>query len=329
MKRIIVCGFGFMGQNHTANIFRHPDLELAAVVDATPKSAIKPVSGNLTTAAVDWDSLQEVPFYSTLSEALSSTPADAVLIAAPTRFHFPLAMEAITAGKHVFVEKPLCFSLDEGTALLQAIQGKNLVFQVGHCVRFNPVYRTLREVFQKQTYGKLRFLKFLRMTGTPNWGAWKNLDVSLTSVSGPLFDLNIHDIDFALSLLGLPRRMTAAKLAPFDSIFHSEWSYPDCSIRIEGGFMLPSTLPFRSAFSAVFDHAVLEYDSRIGNSITVSSEKECSNMDCSAPHSNYYEELDEFASAMIHGTAVQCTLQDGFNAVKTCYELKALLERNA
>ena len=168
-----------------------------------------------------------------------------------------------------------------------------------------------------------------KMSRFPNLGAWKNLDVSLTSVSGPLFDLNIHDIDFALSLLGLPRRMTAAKLAPFDSIFHSEWSYPDCSIRIEGGFMLPSTLPFRSAFSAVFDHAVLEYDSRIGNSITVSSEKECSNMDCSAPHSNYYEELDEFASAMIHGTAVQCTLQDGFNAVKTCYELKALLERNA
>ena len=120
--------------------------------------------------------------------------------------------------------------------------------------------------------------------------------------------------------------MTAAKTEPFDSLFHSEWGYPDCTIQIKGGFMLPSTVPFRSAFRAVFDHAVLEYDSRIGNSITISSEKECSKMDCSAPNSYYYEELDEFASAMIHGTSVQCGLRDGFNAVKTCYELKALLE---
>lgn len=326
MKRIIVCGFGFMGQTHTANIFRHPDLELAAVVDFTPKSAIKPVSGNLKNDAMDWEKLQEIPFFPTLTEALSSTQADAVLIAAPTRFHFPLAMEAIKSGKHVFVEKPLCFRVDEGTALLHAVQGKNLVFQVGHCVRFIPAYRTLRKIFQEQTYGKLRFLDLLRMTGTPNWGAWKNLDVSLTSVSGPLFDLNIHDIDYALSLLGEPQRMTAAKTEPFDSLFHSEWDYPDCTIQIKGGFMLPSTVPFRSAFRAVFDHAVLEYDSRIGNSITVSSEKECSKMDCSAPNSYYYEELDEFASAMIHGTFVQCGLRDGFNAVKTCYELKALLE---
>jgi len=74
---------------------------------------------------------------------------------------------------------------------------------------------------------------------------------------------------------------------------------------------------------------VLEYDSRTGNSISVSSEKDCSNTVCSAPHSSYYEELDEFASAMIYGTPVQCAPQDGFNAVKTCYELKALLERNA
>ena len=329
MKRIIVCGFGFMGQNHTANIFRHPDLELAAVVDSRPREEIKPIKGNVATAEIDWNLLNGIPFYTTLSEAMEQCPADAVLIASPTRFHFPLAMDAITAGKHVFVEKPLCFSLDEGTALLQAIQGKNLVFQVGHCVRFMPAYRTLRNVFLEQTYGKLRFLKFQRMTGTPNWGAWKNLDVSLTSVSGPLFDLNIHDIDYALSLQGLPTRMSAAKTASFDSIFHSEWSYPDCTIQIEGGFMLPSTLPFRSAFFAVFDHAVLEYDSRTGNSISVSSEKDCSNTVCSAPHSSYYEELDEFASAMIYGTPVQCAPQDGFNAVKTCYELKALLERNA
>ena len=73
MKRVIVCGFGFMGQNHTANVLRCKDLELAAVVDSTPKSEIKPVKGNVSTGAFDWNKLQDIQFYPSLSEALDFT----------------------------------------------------------------------------------------------------------------------------------------------------------------------------------------------------------------------------------------------------------------
>ena len=132
MKRVTVCGFGFMGQNHTANIFSHPDLELAAVVDSRSKDKIRSVKGNIAAAEFEWNRLDDIPFYTVLSEALEQCPADAVLIASPTAFHVPLALEAIKYGKHVFVEKPLCFTMEEAASVQSALAGKNLVFQVGH-----------------------------------------------------------------------------------------------------------------------------------------------------------------------------------------------------
>lgn len=326
MKRVIVCGFGFMGQNHAGNIFRCKDLELAAVVDSTPKSEIKPVKGNVATDAFDWEKLKDIPFFPSLSEALDRSDADAVLIATPTRFHVPLALEAVAHGKHVFVEKPLCFSLEDGETLKKAMAGKDLVFQVGHCVRFKNEYRILREACADKRCGKLKYLKLYRLTGTPNWGAWKNLDKSIPSASGPIFDLCIHDIDYALSLMGEPKSVSARKADYSDTVFTADWEYSGgCRVEIEGGFMLPSPLPFRTGFFAVFEHAAMEYDSRLGDKITLSTDQESKVVDSSMEETIYQAELAEFVSAITTGTPVQCGLDGGFKAIKWSHRLKDLL----
>jgi len=330
MKRVIVCGFGFMGQNHAANIFLHPDLELAAVVDSRPKAEIRPVKGNIATAEFDWDRLNDIPFYTTLSEALEQCPSDAVLIASPTAFHVPLALEAIKHGKNVFVEKPLCFSLEEAASIQAALEGKNLVFQVGHCVRFLQEYKLLASAVRENQYGKLKSLKLTRMTGTPNWGVWKDLQISLVSTAGPLFDLNIHDIDYALSLTGEPDEMTVQIRPESETMFQTVWQYRNgTAVQIEGGFIKPSTLPFRSGFFAVFDHAVMEFDSRFGNKVVLSTETESSEINTKAERSNYVEELVEFASAMETGSPVQCNAEEAIRTVRCCGELKNLLEKPA
>ncbi len=327
MKRIIVCGFGFMGQNHTANIFRHPDLELAAVVDSRPREEIKPVKGNVATAEIDWNLLKDIPFYTNLSEALEQCPADAVLIASPTTIHVPLSLAAIEHGKHVFVEKPLCFSLVEAASIQSALEGKNLVFQVGHCVRFQREYKMLGTAVRENRYGKLKFLNLIRMTGTPNWGVWKDLQISLVSTAGPLFDLNIHDIDFALSLAGEPDSITIQRCPESDTLFRAAWQYRNGTVlQIEGGFIKPSTVPFRSGFTAVFDHAVMEYDSRFGSRIMLSTEKEFSVINTETERSNYYDELAEFASAMETGSPVQSNAEEAIRTVRCCCRLKSLFE---
>ena len=329
MKRIIVCGFGFMGQNHAANIFLHPDLELAAVVDSRPKDKIQPVKGNIATAQLDWNRLSDIPFYTTLTEALEQCSADAVLIASPTAFHVPLALEAIKHGKHVFVEKPLCFSLEEASSIQSALKGKALVFQVGHCVRFQSEYKMLGEAVRDNRYGKLTFLNLVRMTGTPNWGVWKDLQISLTATAGPLFDLNIHDIDYALSLAGEPDNITVQRRPESDTLFRSAWQYRNGTlVQIEGGFLKPSTLPFRSGYTAVFEHAVMEYDSRFGSKIMLSDETGSSEVSTATDRSSYYDELAEFASALETGSPVQCNADEAIRTIRGCWQLRSLLEQD-
>ena len=328
MKRVIVCGFGFMGQNHAANIFLHPDLELAAVVDSRLKNQIQPVKGNIATAQFDWTQLDDIPFYTTLSAALEQCSADAVLIASPTAFHVPLSLEAIARGRHVFVEKPLSFTLEEAASIQSALAGKDLVFQVGHCVRFLQEYKLLASAVRKNQYGKLKSLKLTRMTGTPNWGVWKDLQISLVSTAGPLFDLNIHDIDYALSLTGEPDEMTVQTRPESETMFQTVWHYPNgTTVQIEGGFIKPSTLPFRSGFTAVFDQAIVEYDSRFGSKIMLSTETGFSEIGTAAEHSEYFDELAEFASAMETGSPVQCNVAEATRTIRCCGKLKSLLEK--
>ena len=328
MKHVIVCGFGFMGQNHAANIFLHPDLELAAVVDSRPKNKIQPVRGNIATAEFDWKRLNGIPFYTTLADALEQCPADAVLIASPTAFHVPLALEAIEHGKHVFVEKPLCFTLEEAASVQSAPAEKKLVFQVGHCVRFKPEYRRLASAVRENRYGKLKSLKLTRMTGIPKWGVWKDLQISLVSTAGPLFDLNIHDIDYALSLTGEPDEMTVQTRPESETMFQTVWHYSNGTVvQIEGGFIKPSTLPFRAGFTAVFDQAIMEYDSRFGSKIMLSTETGFSELGTAAEHSEYFDELAEFASAMETGSPVQCNVAEATRTIRCCGKLKSLLEK--
>ena len=185
----------------------------------------------------------------------------------------------------------------------------------------------LASAVRENRYGKLKSLKLTRMTGTPNWGVWKDLPISLVSTAGPLFDLNIHDIDYALSLMGEPAEMTVQTRPESETMFQTVWHYSNgTAVQIEGGFIKPSTLPFRSGFTAVFDRAVMEYDSRFGDKIMLSTETESAEIGTAAGRSNYYDELAEFADAMETGSPVQCNAEEASRTVRCCCRLKSLLE---
>lgn len=323
MKRIILCGFGFMGQTHAANILKHPELELAAVVNAIPKEDIKPVSGNIATGAFDMSLLKDIPFFSNLKEALEKCSCDAVLIATPTDFHVPMSLEAIAANKHVFVEKPLCFTKEESDKLLASLDGKNLIFQVGHCVRFIREYAFIAELMESGKYGKLRHLTLCRKTGIPAWGAWSEQKPDISSAAGPLYDLNIHDVDFALSILGKPVKLAASKISGTDMLFQAEILFENgVSVNVDGGFFPRPETPFRASFVAIFDEAVLEFDTRTGLQLSqggASSKLELDGIDC------YYGELAGFADAMAGRADVKCKAAEAAAAVDTCRELASYL----
>ncbi len=324
MKKIILVGFGFMGQTHADNILSLPGVELAAVAERVPKAQLRPARGNINTRRIDWDRIADILFYPTLEEALKSCDADAVVIAAPTQMHQSCILTAIAHGKHIFVEKPLCVRLEEAEEIRRRLIGSGLVFQVGHCMRFQREYRYLASLIAEKTCGQLLFLQLYRYSGTPAWGDWKNEQASAAS-GGALFDLNIHDVDYALSVLGEP---DSTGINPVirnrfgNGVLDATWEYANGTIvRIEGGFFPPPTLPFRAGYTAVFEKVSIEFRSLDGLIVARHGLAESDFVDFSDENDPYREEIRAFIDSLENGTKVQCGLDEASLAVKYCHRL--------
>lgn len=111
---------------------------------------------------------------------------DAIDIVAPTTEHFELCKKAILKSKHVFVEKPLCNTMDEAKEIVKLAKEANIKFQVGHVERFNPALLAAKEHELNPMFIEVHRLSHFNPRGT---------DVSV------ILDLMIHDIDIILSLV--------------------------------------------------------------------------------------------------------------------------------
>jgi predicted dehydrogenase len=111
---------------------------------------------------------------------------DAIDIVAPTTEHFELCKKAILKSKHVFVEKPLCNTMDEAKEIVKLAKEANIKFQVGHVERFNPALLAAKEHGLNPMFIEVHRLSQFNPRGT---------DVSV------ILDLMIHDIDIILSLV--------------------------------------------------------------------------------------------------------------------------------
>jgi predicted dehydrogenase len=112
--------------------------------------------------------------------------ASIIDVVTPTQFHFQFAKQAIAASKHVFIEKPICYSLEEAKILSQMIEGTDLKVQVGHVERFNPAFTSIEKELVDPQFFEIHRLAPFNPRGT---------EVSV------VMDLMIHDIDIVLKLV--------------------------------------------------------------------------------------------------------------------------------
>ncbi|HPO13724.1 MAG TPA: Gfo/Idh/MocA family oxidoreductase [Candidatus Hydrogenedentes bacterium] len=119
--RHAVIGLGGQGRRHAKVFGSFPDCELVAICDVDPKRRAK--------------ALEEIPKADTVKQyedyrkVLNDTSIDTVSIATPDHWHTPIAIAAMKAGKHVYVEKPCCHNVHEGRVLLEAAK------KYGKCVQ--------------------------------------------------------------------------------------------------------------------------------------------------------------------------------------------------
>jgi predicted dehydrogenase len=242
-----------MGGMHAQIYQGLADAEIVAVVDTnTAESEEKLKKLGL-----------EAGLHATLAEALVSVEADFVDVCLPTYLHAEAVLEAIAAGKHVFCEKPLAMSVDQGARMVGGAEEGGLTFMAGHCIRFWPEYVALKELVDSGEAGRLLDLTMQRRSARPAYtvDSWIN-DASLSR--GAALDLHIHDTDFVLHLLGLPKSVDSRGTHDEGGWSHlfTRYEFGDGPlVEVEGGWNYPSNWGFQMAFQALFENGAMEYDS--------------------------------------------------------------------
>ncbi len=201
--RTAVVGVGYLGRFHAEKYAQIPEAELVAVVD-TDRSKREELAKKLGTLAV-----------ADHREILDRV--DAVSIVVPTHHHHEVAKDFLERGVHVLLEKPITTTLAEADELIRIAAGKDLVFQVGHLERFNPVMVALEGVLHG-----VRFVESIRIAPFKPRGT----DVNV------VLDLMIHDIDIIRSFVGSGVKEIDAVGAP---VFTDEEDIANARIEFENG----------------------------------------------------------------------------------------------
>src|SRR5512133_1877096 len=174
--RVGVVGLGYWGPNLVRNLHESTTAEIAWMCDLRP--AVLDVLGRRFPAVRQTQDLDEM---------LDDASLDAVAVVTPVSTHHDLAMRALEAGKHVFVEKPLAASSDQAVDLIRAAEERGLVLVPGHTFLYSPPVNRIRELIRSGELGDIYFISMSRV----NLGLHQS-DVSVT------WDLGPHDFSILL-----------------------------------------------------------------------------------------------------------------------------------
>ncbi len=131
-------------------------------------------------------------------DVLADPAVQAVVIATPPATHAPLALEALAAGKHVFVEKPMTTSLASAEELVAAVERTGLTLMVGHILTFHPGHIELRRLVREGAIGRVHTVACQRWSprlGRPADDAWWSLAVHDMSVLGQLLEGEAESVE--------------------------------------------------------------------------------------------------------------------------------------
>jgi predicted dehydrogenase len=170
--RLAVIGVGHLGAIHARLLKKTAGIELVGIVDPS-EAARSALAAELNVAAF----ADHAPLLGRL---------DGAIIATPSRLHHAVAIDLITHGVHVFVEKPMTLNVGDADDLIAEAAARHLVLQVGHVERFNPAFTAAAP--------HLTAPKYIEAVRSGPFTC-RSIDI------GVVLDLMIHDIDATLSLV--------------------------------------------------------------------------------------------------------------------------------
>ena len=182
-------------------------------------------------------------------------------ICLPTDLHAPVALQALRAGKHVLVEKPMALDAESARELVDEARVRKRVLMAAHVLRFLPAYEVLRRRLGSGEMGNARWAMFRRRCAAPAWSQWlKDAERS----GGGVFDLLIHDVDMCLHLFGTPLSVAATGYEAVETgvdLILAELKYEAATIFVSGGWHHPKSYPFSMEYTVVTDGGTFEFSS--------------------------------------------------------------------
>jgi predicted dehydrogenase len=216
--KIGIIGAGGMVDYHIEG-FAAAGAEITAIADLNRAAAEKVADANEISAVFD-----------DVAAMLATAEIDAVSVIVPNKFHAPLSIQALDAGKHVFCEKPPALNAAEVEQMIAAANSarKTLMFNFNN--RARPEASKMMQLIAKGTVGKINSAqaRWVRRTGIPGFGGW--FTTKALSGGGPLIDL-LHMLDLAMFLMGYPEPAHVLAQTFDDFItnknFKGPWGIPD------------------------------------------------------------------------------------------------------
>jgi predicted dehydrogenase len=192
-----VIGCGYWGPNWVRNFSSLTDAQMVAVADLDPK--------RLDYISTHYPAVRTTTDH---KELLNDPAIDAVVIALPVRLHHRIAIEALRAGKHVLVEKPMAASSAECLEMIETARAQSLILMAGHTFEYTDPVRKIKAIIADGTLGDLYYVNSQRL----NLGQFQK-DINV------IWDLAPHDLSILLYLRDgrMPRGVRAvgaAQVAP-------------------------------------------------------------------------------------------------------------------
>ncbi len=195
-----IIGLGKMGISHAAIVGAHPSVDFVAVCD---------------TSSLVLDAFKKytkVNTYSDYMKMLDKETLDFVVIATPTKFHYPMAKHAMEKNIHVFCEKPFSLTSKEATELVNIAKKKNLVNQVGYHNHFIGTFRELDRLLKANVVGEI-----IHFTGEAygpvvtkeKGGTWRSKP---EEGGGCMYDFASHVVNLIQEVVGKPTKVNGALL---------------------------------------------------------------------------------------------------------------------
>lgn len=188
MIRMGVIGCGYWGPNLIRNFNNNEDVEIVTIADFETK--------RLEQVGRQYPTVKKTVDY---RDIINDTSIDAVVVATPVSTHFPLGMEVLKTGKHLFVEKPMAGSSDECRRLNDEADKGGRVIMVGHTFLFSPAVRKIGTLIDSGDLGEIYYVSITRV----NLGIFQK-DVNV------VWDLAPHDIAMLNHLFGATPSVVSA-----------------------------------------------------------------------------------------------------------------------